>query len=147
MNFGELQPADTKSVRLGFVSGLVPREKLSSFERVLFRATRGNMFLKQASIDVAVIDPQTGEKVEKVVFTIFFAGDRAKTKILKICDAFGATRYPFPEDIGRRRQMNADVNSRLQELDHTLEAGSTHRNTLLGAISSNLEGWQRTVRA
>lgn len=33
--------------RLGFVAGVIPQEKLSAFERVLFRATRGNMFLKQ----------------------------------------------------------------------------------------------------
>ena len=33
--------------RLGFVAGVIPQEKISAFERVLFRATRGNMFLKQ----------------------------------------------------------------------------------------------------
>jgi hypothetical protein len=32
--------------QLGFVTGLVLTEKAASFERVLFRATRGNMFLK-----------------------------------------------------------------------------------------------------
>lgn len=32
---------------LGYVTGLVLQEKMLSFERVLFRATRGNMFMKQ----------------------------------------------------------------------------------------------------
>ena len=38
---------DMGMARLGFVAGVIPQEKVSAFERVLFRATRGNMFLKQ----------------------------------------------------------------------------------------------------
>jgi V-type H+-transporting ATPase subunit a len=33
-------------VQLGFVAGTIPVDKLAAFERLLFRATRGNMFLK-----------------------------------------------------------------------------------------------------
>lgn len=33
-------------MQLGFVAGTIPVEKLAAFERLLFRATRGNMFLK-----------------------------------------------------------------------------------------------------
>jgi V-type H+-transporting ATPase subunit a len=48
-------------------------------------------------------------QVEKCVFVVFFAGERARTKILKICEAFGANRYPFPEDPVKQRQMMAEV--------------------------------------
>jgi V-type H+-transporting ATPase subunit a len=37
-------------VQLGFVAGTIPVEKLAAFERLLFRATRGNMFLKFTSV-------------------------------------------------------------------------------------------------
>lgn len=47
--------------------------------------------------------------MEKCVFVVFFAGERARTKILKICEAFGANRYPFPEDPAKQRQMMAEV--------------------------------------
>lgn len=47
--FGETRPP--KSVNLGFVTGVILRSKLSSFERVLWRATRGNMFMKQQEIE------------------------------------------------------------------------------------------------
>lgn len=53
----------SKQVRLGYISGLVPREKSILFERILFRATRGNVYLKQAVIDDPVMDPVSGEKV------------------------------------------------------------------------------------
>merc|ERR1719223_282555 len=108
--------------QLGFVTGLVLTEKASSFERVLFRATRGNMFLKLAHIDGKVNDPALGTKVEKSVFVVFFAGERARSKILKLCEAVGANRYPFPEDRSRQRHMNAEGNARLRELHVTLEA-------------------------
>lgn len=48
-------------------------------------------------------------QIEKVVFVVFFAGDRARLKITKICDALGANRYPFPEDASRQQQMKAEV--------------------------------------
>ena len=76
--------AEPKSARLGFVAGLVPEDKLNPFERLLFRATRGNMFLRSASVG-AVVDPATGERSEKAVFVVFFAGERARSKILKVC--------------------------------------------------------------
>lgn len=74
---------DPKTVRLGFVAGVIQQEKLIPFERLLFRATRGNMFLKSTAVG-SVLDPTSGEKQEKAVFVVFFAGERARTKILKV---------------------------------------------------------------
>ena len=74
-------------MRLGFVAGMVAQEKLTPFERLLFRATRGNMFLKSSPVG-SVLDPTTSEKQEKAVFVVFFAGDRARSKILKVWSLF-----------------------------------------------------------
>lgn len=35
-----------------------------AFERILFRATRGNVFLKQTTVENPVTDPASGEKVQ-----------------------------------------------------------------------------------
>ena len=43
--------------------------------------------------------------------------------VVQICEAFGANRYPFPEEPTRQRQMNAEVTARLRELQTTIEAG------------------------
>lgn len=48
-------------------------------------------------------------QIEKNVFLVFYAGERAKAKILKICEAFGANRYPFAEESGKQAQMIAEV--------------------------------------
>eukprot|EP00475_Leptophrys_vorax_P011349 TRINITY_DN17861_c0_g1_i3.p1 TRINITY_DN17861_c0_g1~~TRINITY_DN17861_c0_g1_i3.p1 ORF type:complete len:781 (-),score=105.21 TRINITY_DN17861_c0_g1_i3:124-2148(-) len=137
---------DPAKGRLGFVTGLVPKLKASTFERILFRATRGNMYLKQEELEEPVIDPASGDEVEKVVFVVFFAGERARTKIMKICEAFGANRYPFPEDPQKQRQMHSEVVSRLSELQTTIDAGNRHRDSLLNTISYQIENWSNLVR-
>jgi hypothetical protein len=48
-------------------------------------------------------------QVEKTFFILLFAGDRARTKIMKICEAFGANLYPFPEEPNKQRQTKVEV--------------------------------------
>lgn len=40
---------------------------------------------------------------------MFFSGEQARTKILKICEAFGANCYPVPEDISKQREITREV--------------------------------------
>nr|VDD58488.1 unnamed protein product [Brassica oleracea] len=136
----------TKQVKLGFLTGLVPREKSMVFERILFRATRGNIFIRQSVIEESVVDPNSGEKAEKNVFVVFYSGERAKSKILKICEAFGANRYPFSEELGRQAQMMSEVSGRLAELKTTISAGLDHRKILLETIGDKFEQWNLKVR-
>ncbi|GLT86177.1 hypothetical protein SLE2022_043330 [Rubroshorea leprosula] len=136
----------SKQVKLGFLTGLVPREKSMAFERIIFRATRGNVFLKQAPVDETLIDPVSGEKMEKNVFVVFYSGERAKNKILKICEAFGANRYSIAEDLGKQAQMITEVSGKLAELKTTIDAGLIHHENLLRTISDQFEQWNLTVR-
>lgn len=63
----------SKQIKLGFMAGLVPKDKSMSFERILFRATRGNMYLRQAVYEEPVMDPGSGEKVIFwICFLIFY---------------------------------------------------------------------------
>ncbi|CAN1824201.1 V-type proton ATPase subunit a3 [Linum perenne] len=142
----EMTTDPSKHVKLGFVSGLVPRDKAMAFERILFRATRGNVFLKQSVAVNPVVDPGSGEKVEKNVFIVFYSGERAKNKILKICEAFGANRYPFTEDLGKQFQMIKEVSGRLSELKTTIDVGRAHQSNLLQRIGFQIEQWTALVR-
>lgn len=40
-----------------FVAGVILRERLPAFERMLWRACRGNVFLRQAMIEQPLEDP------------------------------------------------------------------------------------------
>ncbi|XVE59755.1 hypothetical protein DITRI_Ditri05aG0072800 [Diplodiscus trichospermus] len=140
----EMRPSDQSGLR--FISGIICKSKALRFERMLFRATRGNMLFNQAPAGEGIMDPVSAEMVEKTVFVVFFSGEQARTKILKICEAFGANCYPVPEDISKQRQITREVLSRLSELETTLDAGIRHRNKALTSIGYHLTQWMNMVR-
>ncbi|KAH7372408.1 hypothetical protein KP509_17G002500 [Ceratopteris richardii] len=142
----EMQTDISKQARLGFITGLIPKTKVTLFERTLFRATRGNLFFKQALVEEPVLDPATTEKVDKLVFVVFFSGERARMKVMKICEAFGANKYPFPEEVSQQAQMINEVSERVAELKATIDAGNRHRDSMLSMISHQFEHWNLMVR-
>lgn len=132
-------------VKLGFVTGVVDRSKMVTFERVLWRATRGNLFMRTAPIEERIEDPKTNELVDKLVFIIFFQGDRAESKVKKICESFGANLYPCPDSAQERREMFNQVETRLDDLDVVLERSLDHRKKVLLDIATHIEDWKTQV--
>lgn len=63
------------------VAGVVDRDRLPTFERLLFRATRGNCYLKFSDLPKVVTDPYTGEAMHKVAYVVFFSGDSVREKV------------------------------------------------------------------
>lgn len=57
---------------------------MATFERILWRATRGNLFMRQTELQETLTDPTTGEAVNKNIFVIFFQGERLQRKITKV---------------------------------------------------------------
>jgi len=162
-----MRPQSSNPSGLRFISGIICKSKVLRFERMLFRATRGNMLFNQAPADEEIMDPVSTEmvfsllitsknidnwalfflpplsplsiciyhfelsssswlifpfsldnnsdfcgflfQIEKTVFVVFFSGEQARTKILKICEAFSANCYPVPEDISKQRQITREV--------------------------------------
>ncbi|VFR03263.1 unnamed protein product [Cuscuta campestris] len=142
----ELQPELSSQSGISFISGIICKSKALRFERMLFRATRGNMLFNQAVAEDKIMDLTSNEMVEKIVFVVFFLGEQARTKILKICDTFGASCYPIPEDAIKRRQITQEVLSRLTELETTLDAGLRHRDMALTTIGFQLTKWVNRVQ-
>ncbi|KAL8089790.1 hypothetical protein AgCh_039316 [Apium graveolens] len=142
----ELQPEPSSLTGLRFISGIISQSKVMRFERILFRATRGNILFNQSPADDPIMDPLSTDMVEKTVFVVFFSGEQAKSKILKICEAFGANCYPVPEDMTKQRQLTREVLSRLSELEITLDAGIRHRSKALTSINFYLTKWLIMVK-
>ncbi|KAK3515463.1 hypothetical protein QTP70_022952, partial [Hemibagrus guttatus] len=103
-------------LRLGFVAGVISRERIPTFERMLWRVCRGNVFLRLAEIEDPLEDPTTGDQVHKSVFIIFFQGDQLKNRVKKICEGFRASLYPCPETPQERKEMAAGVSTRIDDL-------------------------------
>ncbi|XP_016952666.1 V-type proton ATPase 116 kDa subunit a 1 isoform X4 [Drosophila biarmipes] len=135
-----------QNLKLGFVAGVILRERLPAFERMLWRACRGNVFLRQAMIETPLEDPTNGDQVHKSVFIIFFQGDQLKTRVKKICEGFRATLYPCPEAPADRREMAMGVMTRIEDLNTVLGQTQDHRHRVLVAAAKNLKNWFVKVR-
>nr|XP_060636963.1 V-type proton ATPase 116 kDa subunit a 1 isoform X7 [Anolis sagrei ordinatus] len=133
-------------LRLGFVAGVISRERIPTFERMLWRVCRGNVFLRQAEIENPLEDPVTGDYVHKSVFIIFFQGDQLKNRVKKICEGFRASLYPCPETPQERKEMAAGVNTRIDDLQMVLNQTEDHRQRVLQAAAKNVRVWFIKVR-
>ncbi|XP_070782599.1 V-type proton ATPase 116 kDa subunit a isoform X8 [Enoplosus armatus] len=133
-------------LRLGFVAGVIGRERIPTFERMLWRVCRGNVFLRKAEIEDPLEDPATGDQVHKSVFIIFFQGDQLKNRVKKICEGFRASLYPCPETPQERKEMLAGVNSRIDDLQMVLNQTEDHRQRVLQAASKTMRVWFIKVR-
>ncbi|XP_065320665.1 V-type proton ATPase 116 kDa subunit a 1-like isoform X2 [Gordionus sp. m RMFG-2023] len=145
-NAGNLSMPGGSARKLGFVAGVVLRERFPSFEKLLWRACRGNVFLRRSDIDNPLEDPVTGDKVFKVVFMIFFQGDQLRSRVKKICEAFRATLYPCPETAAERREMEMGVMTRIEDLSTVLSQTQEHRHRVMVAAAKNAKFWFIKVR-
>uniref|UniRef100_A0A8C4LT90 V-type proton ATPase subunit a n=1 Tax=Equus asinus asinus TaxID=83772 RepID=A0A8C4LT90_EQUAS len=127
--------------KLGFTAGVINRERMASFERLLWRVCRGNIYLKFNEMDMVLEDPVTKEEIKKNIFIIFYQGEQLRQKIKKICDGFRATVYPCPEPAAERREMLAGVNMRLEDLITVITQTESHRQRLLQEAAANWHSW------
>ncbi|XP_004430767.2 PREDICTED: V-type proton ATPase 116 kDa subunit a isoform 4 isoform X1 [Ceratotherium simum simum] len=127
--------------KLGFTAGVINRERMASFERLLWRVCRGNIYLKFNEMEAVLEDPVTKEEIKKNIFIIFYQGEQLRRKIKKICDGFRATVYPCPEPAAERREMLAGVNARLEDLITVITQTESHRQRLLQEAAANWHSW------
>jgi hypothetical protein len=66
----EMRPGRSDQSGLRFISGIICKSKALKFERMLFRATRGNMLFNQAPADEEIMDPVSCEMVIFLLNTV-----------------------------------------------------------------------------
>ncbi|CRK45028.1 hypothetical protein BN1723_006398, partial [Verticillium longisporum] len=69
-------------MNIGFVAGVIARDRVASFERILWRTLRGNLYMNQSEIEEPLVDPSTNETVDSVMRTSIFTpfGTSADTR-------------------------------------------------------------------
>lgn len=103
---------------LGYVTGVIPTSKMMTFERVLWRILRGNLFMNFSHIGAPIKDPTDSEKeVNKSVFAIFAHGNEIINKIKKISESMGGTLYSIDESADKRRDALNESSTRIQDLN------------------------------
>ena len=129
------------------IAGVILTVDKVRFDRMLFRATRGNCYVRFADIDGKVKDA-AGNAIPKVVFIIFFKSQAIESKIKKICDAFSAHRYDL-QSLDRDADLEAQQQANYREMQEAkivLDKNTETRLRICVEIAQNVEEWLWVVR-
>lgn len=133
-------------MNIGFVAGVIPRDRIGAFERILWRTLRGNLYMNQSEISEPIINPTTNEEVHKSVFVIFAHGREIIAKIRKISESLGADLYSVDENSELRRDQIHEVNTRLSDVASVLRNTKNTLDAELTQIARSLAAWMIVVR-
>ncbi|OAP59072.1 hypothetical protein AYL99_06370 [Fonsecaea erecta] len=133
-------------MNIGFVAGVIPRERLPAFERILWRTLRGNLYMNQSEIPEPIINPENNEEIQKNVFVIFAHGKEIIAKIRKISESLGADLYNVDENSDIRRDQIHEVNTRLSDLASVLRNTKNTLDAELSAIARSLAAWMIVIK-
>ncbi|KAJ4271639.1 H(+)-transporting V0 sector ATPase subunit a [Fusarium torreyae] len=128
-------------MNIGFVAGVIARDRVGSFERILWRTLRGNLYMNQSEIPEPLIDPTNNEAINKNVFVIFAHGKEILAKIRKISESMGADVYNVDENSDLRRDQIHEVNNRLEDVQNVLQNTQATLQAELNQISQSLSAW------
>ncbi|KAL2823932.1 V-type ATPase, V0 complex, 116kDa subunit family, partial [Aspergillus cavernicola] len=133
-------------MNIGFVAGVIPRDRIGAFERILWRTLRGNLYMNQSEIPDPIIDPTTNEETQKTVFVIFAHGKNIIAKIRKISESLGASLYGVDENSELRRDQIHEVNTRLSDVNNVLRNTKNTLDAELSQIARSLAAWMIIVK-
>lgn len=140
--------AMTAADEANFIAGAIPKRKLAAFERVLWRALRGNVLIRSADCHIdprgLVTDPDILEP--KSAFIAYVHGRETLSKLRKICEALGASLYDVDPDARRRCDVSADLALKLDDMYAILFNTRQAKRAALGSTSESLEKFLLVVR-
>ena len=152
------------SVEIEFVTGTIDRARMPTFERVLWRVLRGNLFMNyvrslpaaqltsQAEIEEPFRDPSKpassdkSQGIRKNVFLIFAHGHELLEKIRKIAESMGGTLYPIDSNADKRDEALREVIARIEDLSAVLQTTDQTRRAELARIAESISAWWAIVR-
>ena len=129
-----------------FVAGVISAARMMTFERILWRVLRGNLYMKYYPIDEPIHDPETDELLKKNVFVVFAHGKEILGKIRKISESLGATVYPVDASAAKRAEHQLEVTARIEDLNNVIHNTKATRRTELVKVAESIDQWMVIVK-
>ncbi|KJE04429.1 V-type H+-transporting ATPase subunit I [Cryptococcus gattii NT-10] len=131
---------------LEFVAGTIDRTRMPTFERILWRVLRGNLYMNYSEIEEPFVDTVSGKETFKDVFIIFAHGQELLAKIRKVAESMGGTLYNIDSSTDKRADALRQVSARLEDVDNVLYNMGQTRRVELSKIAESLEAWTDAVK-
>ena len=122
------------------LAGIIDKEDINRFKRMVFRVTRGNALTMFYDVEERIKDPKTDEVVEKSVFFILYRGDLEGVlsgKLGRICDTLGIRRYAVPMD---QRQLEEDFYKNEEDIKGNEEIMNKTKENIQSALQKLASG-------
>uniref|UniRef100_A0A914QMH7 V-type proton ATPase subunit a n=1 Tax=Panagrolaimus davidi TaxID=227884 RepID=A0A914QMH7_9BILA len=129
---------------LRFVAGVIRRDRVLAFERVIWRLCRGNVYARTEDIEMGQ-HHAFQEDNEMSVFILFFSGEQLRSRVRKICEGFRAVIVDVPETEAQRSELAINVQTQLEDMGTVVGQTLDHRNIVLSAAAQNLKLWEIQV--
>ncbi|KAH7824921.1 putative V-type proton ATPase 116 kDa subunit a [Monocercomonoides exilis] len=130
---------------LMYSAGIISQSKMEMFYRMIFVALRGNVLVESEEVPVQLVDLTTQQPERKRVFMLFYSGEHARNKIMRICSSFGASVYPFPSSPSEHLQQIAQIDERLQTLQAVQERSAEQMQQRMLEIKAHFNQWRLFV--
>ena len=114
---------------------------------MLFRATRGNCFVRFARIDTPLADAETGEDVYMSAFLLFFRSSLIESKVRRIIDSFEGHVYDVDfTQPGEVSSTYRQVITELEDAERVLNLNIDKCETLLRNVAKYIKTWEWTIK-
>lgn len=129
------------------VAGTLPTADRVRFERMLYRATRGNCYVRFSALSQRALD-SSGKHIDRVCFIIFYKSVAIEGKIKRICDAFNANRYDLTNLNHPKALETLQAANQREMLDAkvVLDKNCETRLRICVEVAAHLEEWLWQVR-
>ncbi|EPY18659.1 V-type H+-transporting ATPase subunit I [Strigomonas culicis] len=127
------------------VAGVLPRDRVATLERVVYRATRGNSILRTEEIETPFYNINSNEGIYKCVFAIYYSAPRLREKLIRICEVNGASVYTYAESEEQTSRMRASLEQQVETVTQTLQQSAYRQRQVLLSIASSCYEWRRAV--
>ncbi|XP_050293276.1 V-type proton ATPase 116 kDa subunit a 1-like [Anthonomus grandis grandis] len=144
--YNEYTPEEMRNAsQLGFIGGVIAKDKFFSFERLMWRIGRGNIFVRQADINELITDPTTEKESPYTAFVVFFQGEQLDAKINKVCAGYKATTIEIPVTPTVRNERINRISAEVQDIKVVINQTEDHIGRLLFAVAKDIQNWSIVV--
>ena len=124
-----------------FIPGLISLKKAEAFERVMWRALRGNVIIK-----TVCLPSSSSSDEKKSAFIVFCHGKETTDRIKKMCKAMGCKLVEIPDEHSLRSVRYSELITQIDDIQAILYNSKQSMRVELREVAENVEEWLVSVR-